>query len=89
MFSYRATSDPVAYRASLKLLAELADEVDVVYPSHNQVPMTPQQVRDMHHAYEAIWAGRQPDRSDADKDVFEFDNFSYWLAPGRYGQATA
>lgn len=85
MFSYRATSDPVAYRATLKLLAELAGAADVVYPSHNQVPMTPQQVRDMHNAYEAIWAGRPPDRSDPDKDIFEFDSFSFWLRPGAYG----
>lgn len=89
MFAYRATSDPLAYRASLRLLAELADDVDVVYPSHNTVPMTPQQLRDMHSAYEAIWSGRAPDRSEPDKDVFLFEGFSFWLAPGRYGTGAA
>lgn len=85
MFAYRDYSDPVAYRASLRLLADLANEVDVVYPSHNAVPLTSGDVKRMHEAYEAIWAGRQPDESATDRDIFRFDDFSFWLAPGGYG----
>jgi glyoxylase-like metal-dependent hydrolase (beta-lactamase superfamily II) len=85
MFSFRPYSDPVAYRESLRLLAELADVVDVVYPSHNDVPLTPQNIKRMHKAYEEIWAGRTPDESTAERDIFRFDGFSFWLAPGRYG----
>jgi glyoxylase-like metal-dependent hydrolase (beta-lactamase superfamily II) len=86
MFAYRATSDPVAYRSTLRLLAELANDVDVVYPSHNEVPMLPRLLFDMHSAYEEIWAGQPLDWSDADKDVFQFEGFSFWLRPGGYGE---
>ena len=85
MFAYRPYSDPVVYRDTMRLLAELADLVDVVYPSHNRVPLLPDEVRAMHAAYEEIWAGRAPDRSDDDKDIFEFGDFSFWLRRGAYG----
>ncbi|HUG14095.1 MAG TPA: DinB family protein [Thermomicrobiales bacterium] len=87
MFAYRPYSDPVRYRETLELLAKLADHVDTVYPSHNAVPLTADDVRDMHRAYEEIWAGRTPDREDSEKHVFEFGNFSFWLRPGAYGPA--
>jgi glyoxylase-like metal-dependent hydrolase (beta-lactamase superfamily II) len=85
MFAWRPYSDPVVYRDSLRRLAELADLVDVVYPSHNRVPLIPDEVRAMHYAYEEIWSGRVPDRSDADKDIFEFGAFSFWLRRDSYG----
>ena len=85
MFAWRPYSDPVGYRASLRLLAELADASDVVYPSHNRVPLSPDDVRRMHAAYEEVWAGRTPDQRDDEKDIFEFGDFSFWLPRGRYG----
>lgn len=85
MFAWRPYSDPAAYRESLRLLAELADAVDVAYPSHNRVPLLPDEIRAMHAAYEAIWAGRTPDQRDDAKDVFEFGDFSFWLPRGGYG----
>lgn len=88
MFSYREGSDPVSYRKSLRLLAELAAVVDVVYPSHNTVPILPDDVKRMHEAYEEIWVGRKPDESTPERDVFRYDAFSFWLAPGRYGQTS-
>lgn len=87
MFAWRDYSDPVAYRESLRLLAELADLVDTVYPSHNRVPMTPDEIRVMHRAYEEIWAGREPDERRGDRDIFRFDGFQFWLRPGAYGDA--
>ena len=87
MFAYRESSDPVAYRATLRLLAELADAVDVIYPSHNDVPLSPSDARAMHIAYEQIWAGRAPDERRSDKDVFQFSRFAFWLRPGGYGAA--
>lgn len=86
MFAYRDSSDPVSYRESLRLLAELTEVVDVVYPSHNAVPLTPDDVKRMHGAYELIWSGRQPDESTSERDIFRFGDFSFWLAPGRYGE---
>lgn len=85
MFAYRPYSDPVRYRETLKLLASLSDLVDVVYPSHNAVPLSPADVKAMYRAYEDIWAGRAPDREDSEKQVFEFESFSFWLRPGAYG----
>ena len=85
MFSFRDDADPVAYRESLRLLAELARVSKTVYPSHNTVPLTPGDVERMHEAYEAIWAGRAPDESTPERDTFLFDTFSFQLAPGRYG----
>ena len=84
MFAWKAYSDPVAYRESLRLLAELSELVDVVYPSHNRVPLSPEEVRTMHAAYEEVWAGRTLDRSDDQKDIFEFGDFSFWLPRGGY-----
>ncbi len=85
MFSYRQYSDPTDYRETLRKLATLAAVVDVVYPSHNRVPMTPDEVVRMHEAYEEIWAGREPDERWEECDVFSFDGFSFWLRPGSYG----
>ena len=85
MFAWKSYSDPVAYRESLRLLAELSELVDAVYPSHNRVPLLPEEVRAMQAAYEEVWAGRKPDRSDDDKDIFEFGDFSYWLPREGYG----
>lgn len=85
MFSYRPYSDPVDYRETLRKLATLAAIVDVVYPSHNRVPMTPDEVMRIHAAYEEIWSGRDPDERRDEYDVFSFDGFSFWLRPGGYG----
>lgn len=85
MFAFREGSDPADYRESLRLLAELADRAEVVYPSHNRVPILPEDVREMHRAYEEIWAGRHPDARQDDRDLFRFDGFSFELAPGGYG----
>ncbi|MEZ4524170.1 MAG: hypothetical protein R3A46_21435, partial [Thermomicrobiales bacterium] len=82
MFAHNVYGDPASYRSSLALLAKLADEVDIVYPSHNQVPLAPDDVRKMHRAYEEIFAGRQPDERREQCDVHRFDGFSFWMPPG-------
>lgn len=88
MFAWRPYSDPRAYRVSLRLIAELADLVDVIYPSHNTSPLMPGDAKAMHWAYEEVWRGeKQPDRQEGDKDVFEFEGFSFWLRPNAYGEA--
>ncbi len=82
MFAHNDYGDPVAYRKTLRRLAELADDVDVVYPSHNRVPLAPADVQAMHKAYEEIFEGREPDESTADYDVYAFGEFSFWMPPG-------
>jgi glyoxylase-like metal-dependent hydrolase (beta-lactamase superfamily II) len=86
MFAYRPTTSPLDYRESLRKIAELASIVDVIYPSHNRVPLTPDDVVRMHEAYEEIWAGRQPDERLPDRDIFVFEDFAFWLRPGAYGR---
>lgn len=86
MFAFRPGSDPRDYRVTLRTLAELAAIADQIYPSHNRSPLDPADVIAMHEAYEAIWAGRPPDQRHPDRDVFDFGTFSFWLAPGSYGE---
>jgi glyoxylase-like metal-dependent hydrolase (beta-lactamase superfamily II) len=85
LYGHLSCSDPTTYRDSLRLLAALTEEVDTVYPSHGDVPLTPADLRRMHAAYEEVWAGREPDARLPDRDVFEFDTFAIWLRPGAYG----
>jgi glyoxylase-like metal-dependent hydrolase (beta-lactamase superfamily II) len=47
-------SDPVAYRASIAKIAELADVADRVYPCHGD-PLTPAAVRAYRDAVEQLW----------------------------------
>lgn len=79
-------SDPAAFRDSLRLAAELADEVDAVYPAHDTSPITPDDVREICDAFETVWAGRNPDRHDAiyglDTTSHDFGRFSFHLPPG-------
>ena len=82
MFAHNDYGDPLAYRMTLRRLAELADDVDVVYPSHNRVPLAPADVQAMHHSYEEIFDGRKPDESTDDYDAYDFGDFSFWLPPG-------
>ena len=82
MFVHNDYGDPEAYRESLRKLAELAAEVDVVYPSHNRVPLAPADVMAMHEAYEEIYGGREPDERQEDCDIYDFGEFSFWMPPG-------
>lgn len=82
MFAHNEYGDPEAYRVTLRRLAELADGVDVVYPSHNRVPLTPGDVGEMHRAYEEIYDGREPDERRDNCDVHSFDGFAFWMPPG-------
>jgi glyoxylase-like metal-dependent hydrolase (beta-lactamase superfamily II) len=82
MFAHNDYGDPLAYRESLRRLAELAQDVDVVYPSHNRVPLAPADVVAMHDAYEEIFSGREPDERRDTCDVHDFGEFSFWMPPG-------
>jgi glyoxylase-like metal-dependent hydrolase (beta-lactamase superfamily II) len=83
MYVFFPDSDPVALRASLRLAAELSDEIDVVYPAHGPSPLTPDNVREIRDAYETIWAGRPRDRDDEQSGyrvaVHDFGRFSFLL----------
>lgn len=78
-------SDPAAFRESLRLATAIVEDVDVIYPAHDSVPLVPDDVRAIHDAYETVWAGRVADGHGmlygyrtADH---EFGRFSFHLPP--------
>jgi glyoxylase-like metal-dependent hydrolase (beta-lactamase superfamily II) len=89
-------SDASFWRDSLRTLANLADQVDAVYPSHNGVPVPPEAMVEIAAAYEEIWHGhRRPDRKEywdigfpekVPVDVFDYGRFYFLLGTGRYGE---
>jgi glyoxylase-like metal-dependent hydrolase (beta-lactamase superfamily II) len=94
MWVFLPRSEPADHRATLRRLAELAPELDAVYPSHGPYPVPPDTLVEAHEACEAIWAGRKPDRQipwdigfpePVATDVFEFGQFTFLMPAGRYG----
>lgn len=82
LYLFKEQADLAAARAAHRLLAELADEVDAVYPSHYDVPMSPADVRATYTAFEEILAGREPDERLPDREVYDYGRFVFWITPG-------
>ncbi len=79
---HREECDPVGYRDTLQRLATLADSTDQVFVPHEKSPLGPQDLVDIHDAYEEVWAGTKPvSRKRPDADIYEFPEFSFWLPP--------
>lgn len=79
-------TEPLAYRDTLRKLAELAAEIDWVFPAHMDAPVEGGLLVELHEAYEAIWLGDvEPRVRREGTDIFRFDGFSFWLSAGRYG----
>ncbi|MFN8593087.1 MAG: MBL fold metallo-hydrolase [Thermomicrobiales bacterium] len=78
-------SDPAAFRRSLQLAAELALQVDDVFPAHGPTPITPDDVRAIRDANEEIVAGRPPDGAEFlygyPALMHDFGRFSIYLPP--------
>lgn len=84
-------SDPVAYRATLERVVGMLDAVDVIYPAHG-APMTPEDIRALHDAYESVWAGAvpsTPERAPAmwagNIDAYQVDRFLFLTPRGAIG----
>jgi glyoxylase-like metal-dependent hydrolase (beta-lactamase superfamily II) len=79
-------SDSASFRQSLRLVEEIAAEVDTIYPAHDSVPLAPDDVRAIRTAYETVWAGRAPDGHGTlygyPTADHEFGRFSFHLPPG-------
>jgi glyoxylase-like metal-dependent hydrolase (beta-lactamase superfamily II) len=79
--------DPAAFRESLRVAAEVVEreEVDVIYPAHDSVPLAPADVIAIRDAYETVWAGRAPDRYGTlygyRAAIHEFERFSFNMPP--------
>jgi glyoxylase-like metal-dependent hydrolase (beta-lactamase superfamily II) len=91
MYIFLATSDPAAFRNSLRLASELAAEVDVVYPAHGPTPLAPDVVIAIRDAYEELWDGRKPDHNGAlfgyQLTVHDFGQFSFLMPTGDWKAA--
>lgn len=56
--------NPYDYRETLRRVVGMLDAVDVIYTAHTD-PMTPDDVRALHDAYESVWAGNVPSTPEA------------------------
>jgi hypothetical protein len=91
MFVFFPTSDVAAFRRSLHLAAELAADVDTVYPAHNDTPITPDDVLAIRDAFETVCEGRKPDQRGSlygyQVNIHDFRRFSF-LLPRTEGEKT-
>jgi len=82
LYLFNEQADLRAYGRTLDVLAELAARSDLVYPSHYEVPMTPDDVVATRAAFEDIIAGRAPDEVRTDREVYRYEKFVFWIRPG-------
>lgn len=78
----RGECDPVVYRATLAKLADLAQELRTLYPSHNAYPLDPGFLNETHQGMEEVWGGKQPDQVAGGVERYQFVRFSILLAEG-------
>jgi glyoxylase-like metal-dependent hydrolase (beta-lactamase superfamily II) len=82
LYLFSGQADLAAYRHTLDILADLAGRSDAVYPSHYDVPMTPEDVVATRDAFAEILAGREPDEVREDREVYAYERFVFWIRPG-------
>jgi glyoxylase-like metal-dependent hydrolase (beta-lactamase superfamily II) len=75
--------DVAAFHDSLQVAAELAHDVDTVYPAHDETPIQPQDILEIRDAFETVWAGRDPDQRGSAYGypvlIHDFGRFSFLL----------
>lgn len=85
MFIFFPQSDAKAFRDSLNLVAGLVTEVDLIFPSHDRSPIAAEDVIAIRDAFDEVWKGRAPDRTDTIYGYqtlsHDFGRFSFHL-PG-------
>ena len=88
-------SDAAAFRATIRMLAEMSDHFQAIYPSHEHAPIPPSDLRFAHEAFEEVWAGREPDSrirwdigfpEKVPVDVHKMGEFNFLLREGAYGE---
>jgi glyoxylase-like metal-dependent hydrolase (beta-lactamase superfamily II) len=93
MYIFFPNSDPAAFRESLGRAAELASEVEQVFPAHGPSPLAPGDVLVIRDAYEEVWAGRPTDRTGSrfgfDLTVYDFGRFSFEMPAGDWREQSA
>ena len=85
MYVFFANSEPAVFRESLRRVASLADEYDVVYPSHGPTPLDADDVLTIRDAYEEVWNAHAPDGHGSlygfPIAIYDFGAFSFLLPP--------
>ncbi|MGA7671803.1 MAG: MBL fold metallo-hydrolase [Nitrolancea sp.] len=82
LYAHLDHSDPIAYRETLKTLADLAPSLSAVYPCHNDYPLDPGFLVEAHQGYESIFEGREPDEIIEGVERYVFKRFSVLLNQG-------
>jgi len=82
LYAHLDHSDPFVYRETLKTLADLAPSLSSVYPCHNDYPLEPSFLVEVHQGYESLWDGREPDDVTNGVERYEFGRFSVLLNQG-------
>lgn len=83
LYAYAGPSLGV-YFASLQRLAAIAPVVRVVYPSHDDSPISPELLHPIAEAMEVVADHGSPDEIRDDRQVFDFGEFGVFLFPPRY-----
>lgn len=71
--------DLPVYIQSLHRLADLVPDLDVLYPSHDASPISPEWLPKLRDGIAAIIAGRLPDKIAGDMATYEFDGFGAFV----------
>jgi glyoxylase-like metal-dependent hydrolase (beta-lactamase superfamily II) len=86
MLLFVKASDLEAFRSSMHALADLAGDVDAVYPAHGPAPLTGDDVLAIRGAFETVWTGRRPDRRGTYEGhrvaIHDFGRFAFLVPPG-------
>lgn len=75
LYVYDPADLPV-YHASLSRLADLARDLEAVYPSHGASPISPALLPEMRDGVAAVIDGLPPHRTDGDMARYDFDGFA-------------
>lgn len=71
-----------AYVRTLELLANVAHDVDLVYPSHYDVPLRPGDILEAYRLLNEVIESGSPDTLTADSEIYHRNRFEFVIAPG-------
>lgn len=85
MLLFVPASDLTDFRGSLQTLADLAGDVDAVYPAHGPAPLGGEDVLAMRDAFELVWHGKRPDWHGSYEGhrvaIHDFERFAFLTPP--------
>lgn len=71
------------YLQSLRRLAELAPSLRVLYPSHNESPISPDLLQPMVNAMQQVADGAEPTSRDGEVRTYDYGEIGVYLFPAR------